>query len=50
MAPTYLAGLVVDGIDHALAPDVIVRARPSVDAIGRRGEVKAPAGVGADNE
>src|SRR5450631_3906147 len=50
MAPTDLAGLVVDGFDHTLAPNVIIRTRPSVDSICRLGEIGAPTGMGVDDK
>src|SRR6266852_2576478 len=50
MAPTNLAGLVVDGLDHTFAPDAVVRARPAVDSIRRLGKVNAPAGMSIDDE
>src|ERR1700693_5201485 len=50
MAPTNLAGLIVDGLDHTLAPNAVIRSRPSVDAIGWLREVDAVAGMGVDDE
>src|SRR5260370_36672600 len=50
MRPTDLAGLVVDGFDHALAPNAIIRARPPVKSIGRLGKVDAVAGMGIDDK
>src|SRR5271169_1574968 len=50
MAPTDLAGLVVNGLDYTRAPNLVVRAGPTVDSIGRLSEVKAPTGMGVDNK
>src|SRR6202046_3417008 len=50
MAPTNLAGLVVDGLDHTPAPNAVIRSSPSVDAIGWLREVDAVAGMGVDDE
>src|SRR4029077_14482451 len=50
MAPADLSSLVIDGLNDALAPDVVVRASPSVDSIGRLGKVDAPARVCIDDE
>src|SRR2546421_2444483 len=50
MAPADLASLIVDGLDHALAPNAIVCARPSVDPIGGLGKVNAPAGMGIQDK
>src|ERR1700732_1172915 len=50
MAPTNLAGLIVNGLDHSLAPNAIIRTRPSVDSIGGLGEGNAPAGMSIDDE
>src|SRR5580700_7112535 len=50
MAPTDLAGLVVDGFDHALAPNAVIRARPPVKSIGWLGKIDAVAGMGVDDE
>src|SRR5258708_8139904 len=50
MRPTDLAGLVVDGFDHALAPNAIIRARPPVKSIGWLGKVDAVAGMGVDDK
>src|SRR5580704_10414157 len=50
MAPTNLAGLVVNGLDHTLAPNAVIRSSPSVDAIGWLREVDAVARMGVDDE
>src|ERR1700676_2498819 len=50
MAPAELAGLVVDGLEDSLSPDAVIRARPSVDAIGWLGKVNAPARMSVDNK
>src|SRR5712692_5927355 len=50
MAPTNLAGLVIDGLDHTLAPNAVIRARPSVDSIGRFCKVNAVTGMSIDDE
>src|SRR2546427_3553445 len=50
MAPADLAGLIVDSLDHALAPNAIVCARPSVDSVGRLGKINTPAGMGIHDE
>src|SRR5258708_1337433 len=50
MRPPDLAGLLVDGFDHALAPNAIIRARPPVKSIGRLGKVDAVAGMGIDDK
>src|SRR5437879_685342 len=46
MAPTDVASLVIDGLDHALPPNSVVCARPSVDSISGLGKVDAPARMG----
>src|SRR6266436_719567 len=46
MAPADLAGLVIDGLEHARAPNIVICARPSVGSIGRLGKVDAPARMG----
>src|SRR6202041_831129 len=50
MAPTNLAGLVVDGLDHTLAPNAVIRSSPSVDAIGWLREVDTVARMGVDDK
>src|ERR1017187_3031959 len=50
MAPADLAGLIVDGLDHGLAPNAVIRARPPVKTIGRLGKVDAVAGLGIDDK
>src|ERR1700758_2510547 len=45
MAPTDVAGLVINGLDHALAPNVVIRARPPVDSIGWLRKVDTPTGM-----
>src|SRR5437660_7955754 len=46
MAPADLSGLIIDGLDHALAPNVVICARPSVGSIGGLGKVNAPTRMG----
>src|SRR3954469_12157186 len=50
MAPSYFAGLVVNGLDYALTPNAIVGAGPAIYAVGGLGEVDAPAWMGVNNE
>src|ERR1022692_3293431 len=50
MAPTDFSGLVGDGFDQTLAPNVVIRTRPSVDSICRLGEIEAPTGMGVDDK
>src|ERR1700733_2921866 len=50
MGPLNLASLVVNGLKHALAPQVIICARPTVGAIGGFCEIKAIAGVRRDDK
>src|SRR5271166_231309 len=50
MAPSNLAGLVVNCLDYTLAPNVIVRAGPAVDSVRGLGEVDAPAGMSVDDK
>src|SRR5258708_32339462 len=50
MAPTNLAGLVIDGLDHTFAPNAVIRTGPPVDAIGWLGEIDAVAGMGIDDK
>src|SRR5580698_2182546 len=50
VTPANFAGLIVDGIDHALAPNAIVGASPAINSIGRLGKIDAPAGMSTDNE
>ncbi len=46
MGPANLAGLVIDRLQHALAPQPIIRARPTIGAIRRFVEIDAVGGVG----
>src|SRR5579863_6407474 len=48
--PIDFAGLVIDGFDLALAPYVVVRARPAIAAIGGLGEIDTPTGVRVHNK
>ena len=50
VAPLDLAGLIVDGFEHALAPDAVIGAGPSERAVGGLGEVDAVARVRAHDE
>src|SRR5690348_16629951 len=50
MFPTDLAGLVVDGPQHAFGPDAVVCARPAVIAVFRFGEPQRIAGLCAHDE
>src|SRR5229473_4221107 len=50
MAPADLASLIVDGLDHALAPNIVICASPSVGSIGGLGKVDAPARMGIHDE
>src|SRR5580658_6482561 len=50
MTPTYLARLVINGFDHALAPNAVIRASPSIDSIGGLGEIDAVAGMGVNDK
>src|SRR5579863_384238 len=50
MAPSDFAGLVVDGFDDPLAPNVIIRACPPVEAIRWLGEVDGIAGMGVHDK
>src|SRR5579871_2002603 len=48
--PANPASLVVDGLDHALAPQTIVRPRPAIYAIFRLGKIEAVAGLSIDDK
>src|SRR5580698_6625737 len=50
MTPTNLASLVIDSLDHTLAPNPVIRTCPSVDAICRLGKVDSVAGMGIDDK
>src|ERR1700722_4901061 len=50
MAPANLACLVVNGLNHALAPPTVIRARPAVESIRRLGKIKAIAGLGVNDK
>src|ERR1700704_4430254 len=50
MAPTDLARLIIDGLNYPLAPNIVVRACPSVDSIGWLRKVDAVAGVGVHDK
>src|ERR1700729_702598 len=50
MGPADLAGLVVDRLQHALAPQPIIRTSPTVGTIRRLIEVEAEGGVSIDNK
>src|SRR5260370_8879951 len=50
VVPTYLPGSIVDGPQHALAVDAIVRTRPAVRAVSRLEEINAVGVHGADDE
>src|ERR1700684_3101956 len=50
MRPANLARLVVDRLNNALAPQVIISPSPTVGAIGWFGKIDGVAGVGGDDE
>jgi hypothetical protein len=50
MGPANLARLVVDRLQHALAPEPIIRARPTVRPIRRFVEIDAVGGVSIDDK
>src|SRR5580658_5290110 len=50
MAPTDFAGLVIDGVDDAFAPQPVVGAGPSVRAVGGLGEIETVARMRVDDE
>src|ERR1700675_1395176 len=50
MGPLNLACLVINGLKHALAPQVIICARPTVGAIGGFCKVKTIAGMRRHDE
>src|SRR5271155_5482143 len=50
MAPANLSRLVIDGLDHAFAPEAIVGACPSIVTVGRLGEIDAVAGMSVNNK
>src|SRR5258708_26256611 len=50
MRPANLAGLVINRLDHALAPQVIVGAGPAVRAVGWLGKIDAVAGMSSYDE
>src|SRR5277367_6809422 len=50
MGPADLAGLVVDRLQHALAPQSIIRTRPTIGTVRRLVEVDAVGGVSTDNK
>src|ERR1035438_6475991 len=50
MGPANLAGFVIDRFEYALAPQPIVRTRPTVGTIRRFVEIEAVGGMGTHNE
>src|SRR6266481_1224580 len=50
VAPSDFAGLIVNGFDDPFAPDCIVRAGPTVSAVGGFGEVDRPTRVSGNDE
>src|ERR1700679_2159472 len=50
MAPADLAGLVIDRLQHALAPQPIVRTRPTIGAVRGLVEVETVSRVSTDNK
>src|SRR5580698_1791297 len=50
MGPADLAGLVIDRLQHALAPQPVIRTRPTVGTIRGLVEVEAEGGVSIDNK
>src|SRR6185369_10158854 len=50
MAPSNLARLIVNRLNHAFAPHVVIGSGPSVLAVCRLGEIDTPAWVGIHNE
>src|SRR4029077_11172300 len=43
MGPTKLAGLIVNRLNRAFAPDIVISACPAVDSVGRFRKINAPA-------
>ena len=50
MAPANFPRFVIDRLNHALAPHAIVRAGPSIVAVGGLRKIKAVAGMSIDNK
>src|SRR6202162_141691 len=50
MAPTNHAGLIVNGLEYAFAPNPVIRPCPPVRPIGRLGKIDAVARMGVDDK